>query len=708
MGFQGSKPVTNKPEYDIGQVRVNLAEQSVRHGETQLELSQKKYFDVLQCLVEQYPNWVTREQLIQLVWGGNHFVGDKAINNAIWHIRKALADVDPEVQYIVTKRGHGYRLAVEPVAVAAAEVPEVAVSYRRWPAIAALAVGAVLAVGLAVRALWLEPAAKNRVLNNERLTNYPGSEFNPAVDPQHQQLAFTWARPNQNPDLYVRPLSGDSPPRQLTFTEYSEHSPVWGPEGDSLYYIERNRHQQTCRVKRLDLATLARKPVTDCEYNLNTHLTLHPSGNTLAVNKTEPGIFNSGIYLVNLMDPAHPAQRLSCGDECKYEDRDVVFSGSGTSLAFSRRFDLLSEDIFVHDLQSGEERRVTHGESDIKSLAWDKRDRRIIYASKVAGKRQVHAVDLNDGTVERLDLPGISSLSQVPGSNRFVYSLGNTDKYISYVDLSSDLRAAIPLLQANFSQRNAHFSPATGKLVFCSNESGAMELWVSELDGSDRERITSLNGEVMTPRWSQKGDRIAFVAADTSAAGNRLMVLDYKTGAVRQVAPGFHNYNRPSWSADDRHLFAAVSNGGEYHGYQYDMQRGEGQLIHATPMAKLLPLGTDELLYTAGEGLWRASIDVQNGKLSDQRQLLPANEFPSLFNWDLYRDQVYYQYSDGVHGRVMALDLNAGDSSALAMIPRGAVERLGDFSYVPEKNWLLFTQRESYQSDIYQFELRND
>ncbi|MCK7596575.1 winged helix-turn-helix domain-containing protein [Microbulbifer sp. CAU 1566] len=706
--------MTGKPEYDIGEVRVDLAEQSVSHGDTRLDLSQKKYFDVLQCLVEHYPNWVTRQQLIQQVWDGNHFVGDKAINNAIWHIRKALADIDPDTQYIVTKRGHGYRLAVEPLLrVADPDQPAAASgnSRRRWIIGGAVVAVALLAVALLVALLSASP--RDMVLSNERLTNYPGSEFTPAVDWNRQQLAFTWARPNQDADLYLRPLAGGGPPKQLTHTEQSEHSPVWAPGGEGIYYIERDRQQQRCAVKYLDLATLSRSRITDCQYDLNTHIAIHPSGDFLAVNKTEPGIFNSGIYLVDVKDPAHPERRISCGDSCKYEDRDIAFSGDGKSLAFSRRMDLLSEDIYVRDLDSGEERRITRGESDIKSLGWGKQDGRIVYASKIAGKRVVRMVDLDSGEATQLALPGISSLSQVPGSNRYVYSLGNTDKYIGYLDLGSDLRAAIPLLQANFSQRNAHYSQAQGKLVFCSNESGAMELWASQLDGSHREKITNLNGEVMTPRWSHAGDRIAFVAADHSAAGNQLMVLDFATREVRQIVPGvsssgFYNFSRPVWSEDDAHLYAAVSTGGEYLGFRFDPAAGGGHALSDIPMVKLLPHGSGRLLFARSDGgLWQGDMDLEAAGLDNVRQLLTADAFPTQFNWDLYRDQVFFQQSSGIHSRVMKLDLRTGKTSGLALVPRGAVERLGDFSYVPEKNWLLFTQRESYQSDIYQFELRD-
>ncbi|WGL15719.1 winged helix-turn-helix domain-containing protein [Microbulbifer bruguierae] len=716
--------MSNVSEYELGGVRVNLEAQSVCHGEQRLELSQKKYFDVLQCLIEQYPNWVTREQLIELVWAGNHYVGDKAINNAIWHIRKSLAEIDPDVQYIVTKRGHGYRLAVEPVLREAASPEPNAV--RSFPA-NGWGLGAGLLLLTAVLS-WLlvwrggADSSEIQLTPAERLTNYPGSEFAPAVDPSGQWLAFAWARPNQVSDLYIRALAGDGEPRQLTFSEQSEHGPEWAADGKGIYYVERGGVEQdtvqsTCRVKYLELATLARNTISDCIVDLNTHLAVHPSGSTLAVNRSEPGIFNSGIYLIDLKDPSFPARRVSCGDECKYEDRDMAFSSDGTRLAFTRRSDLLSENIYLRDLRSGEERQLTRDESDIKSLSWDNSDRRIVYTSKVAGKRRTRVVDLESGEIGDLELQGASSLSRVPGSNRFVYSAGNTGKFISYLDLGGDLKAAMPLLHANFNQRSAHYSPVHRKLVYCANESGAMELWVSNLDGSEREQLTSLGGEVVTPRWSNRGDRIVFVASDRAEDGNQLLVIDFATRAISKVEPEHHNYSHPTWSPDDRYLFASVSDGGEYFAHRFDLAAGVDETLGDMPVMKLLSVGDGQVLFTSGPegGLWSAELDPAGLAWKNLRQILSPEVFASLFNWDVYGERVFFQRNfrrnsqrnTGGQSQVMAFDLSSGDTTALALVPRGSLDRLSDFSYVPERDWLLFTQRESYQSDIYQFELRD-
>ena len=78
---------------------------------------QPKFIEVLVYLAEQYPRIVPRQELIENVWKGNHYVGEKALTNAIWHLRKSLesSGQDP---YIETIRKTGYRLLVKPEAIA--------------------------------------------------------------------------------------------------------------------------------------------------------------------------------------------------------------------------------------------------------------------------------------------------------------------------------------------------------------------------------------------------------------------------------------------------------------------------------------------------------------------------------------------------------------------------------------------------------------
>ena len=67
-------------------------------------------FRLLSLLIEADGDVVTREEVIDHVWpeavGG---VTDQALDALIYRLRERLAELDPEHNYVVTVRGHGFR-----------------------------------------------------------------------------------------------------------------------------------------------------------------------------------------------------------------------------------------------------------------------------------------------------------------------------------------------------------------------------------------------------------------------------------------------------------------------------------------------------------------------------------------------------------------------------------------------------------------------
>lgn len=52
---------------------------------------------------------VTRERLLDIVWGWDYPVGTRAVDTRIAEIRRALNDDPTDPRYIETMSGHGYR-----------------------------------------------------------------------------------------------------------------------------------------------------------------------------------------------------------------------------------------------------------------------------------------------------------------------------------------------------------------------------------------------------------------------------------------------------------------------------------------------------------------------------------------------------------------------------------------------------------------------
>lgn len=87
----------------------------LRGQELEPPLSTQQY-RLLHLLYENSSKVVTREGIIRIVWPDaiGSGVSEQAIDALVRRLRDRLAEVDPDHQYVVTVRGHGFRLENTP------------------------------------------------------------------------------------------------------------------------------------------------------------------------------------------------------------------------------------------------------------------------------------------------------------------------------------------------------------------------------------------------------------------------------------------------------------------------------------------------------------------------------------------------------------------------------------------------------------------
>src|ERR1700688_2346750 len=85
----------------------------LRRGDVVVPL-QRIPLELLCLLVERRGQLVTREEILERVWGKGVFVdGENSINTAVRKVRQALCD-DPEApRFVVTVPTRGYRFVIE-------------------------------------------------------------------------------------------------------------------------------------------------------------------------------------------------------------------------------------------------------------------------------------------------------------------------------------------------------------------------------------------------------------------------------------------------------------------------------------------------------------------------------------------------------------------------------------------------------------------
>ncbi|HZM15115.1 MAG TPA: response regulator transcription factor [Candidatus Krumholzibacteria bacterium] len=97
-----------EPElFRFGEVTVDFKRQAVRKGDQGVELSARE-FRLLAYFIAHAGTLLTREQLLNDIWGYEVFPTTRTVDNHIARLRKKI-EADPEApQYIRTARGAGY------------------------------------------------------------------------------------------------------------------------------------------------------------------------------------------------------------------------------------------------------------------------------------------------------------------------------------------------------------------------------------------------------------------------------------------------------------------------------------------------------------------------------------------------------------------------------------------------------------------------
>jgi two-component system alkaline phosphatase synthesis response regulator PhoP len=96
--------------YSFRYLRMDVGARLVTVNENPIELTAIE-FDLLRALIEHRGRVLSREQLLEKVWGGEYFGEQRVVDVHLGHVRQKLGRDD----LIVTVRGVGYRFDDEPL-----------------------------------------------------------------------------------------------------------------------------------------------------------------------------------------------------------------------------------------------------------------------------------------------------------------------------------------------------------------------------------------------------------------------------------------------------------------------------------------------------------------------------------------------------------------------------------------------------------------
>jgi Tol biopolymer transport system component len=225
------------------------------------------------------------------------------------------------------------------------------------------------------------------------------------------------------------------------------------------------------------------------------------------------------------------------GDPADYGD--VALSPDGSRVLVSALDPLLgTRDLWIFDAARGIRDRFTDEPSDDYAPVWSPRGDRIAFTSVRDGSIELYE-RRSDGSGERHLDAGGSPLGKFaahwsPDGNQLLFiaggrALARSDVHVATMTGSLPPQ---PFLESSFVETQIRFSPDGRHVVYTSNESDEMQIYVDAYPAKGERQRVSIDGG-MWPRWSAGGREIVFLRIDgtimsaaVSDTGGRLVVAE--------------------------------------------------------------------------------------------------------------------------------------------------------------------------------------
>lgn len=628
----------NRRTYRFGAYRLDATRKVLLRDGEPLH-APKKAVETLLVLVENTGQVLTKEELMSRLWPGR-VVDEANLAQNIAVVRKVLGAERGAPGFIETFSGTGYRIlgpvsAVEedveavPVAVAPPEPPVAIVPAaptplpvmepepvkdRKWWWIG----GAAVVAGITLSGLWVtfrgvtsQPAELHRI----PVTRLTGKEYQPAISPDGQNIAFVWERDSASlGSIWVQREGSDSPARITPNDGASYISPVWSPDGRQLAFL-RFAEGQGALIVSSATGSDARNVMSlfPSRYGLqHRHLDWSPDGRFLAVDDAQSAGRPFGIFVVSVADGQK--RRLTSTDDVHVGDVNPRFSPDGNAITFVRAFHRANQELFVVPFTGGAPVQLTSDDHQISDHAWMPDGSQLVFASDRTGEFRLWKMNpVAGGKPESTGVYGDYplQLSMAKATNALVYAALQHNLDIWRLDLRPEKGGErwLKAIASTGQDASPQYSPRGDRICFRSERSGDEQIWVAGPDGSNPVKVTRGSLRPSVARWSPDGASLIFNHAGT----RELYVARPGQGGEWEVkATGMQGVH-PVYSPDGGTIYAGTMTSI----IRIPAQGGKAAEVTPTMGISLDASGDGRFIYfvrePAGTALWR--VEVSNGRL---------------------------------------------------------------------------------------------
>ncbi|HEX2831435.1 MAG TPA: protein kinase [Thermoanaerobaculia bacterium] len=372
---------------------------------------------------------------------------------------------------------------------------------KRWPVAAAVLVAL---LGGSLLTAWARKPTP-RSITSERYLTYSGHDYSPAVSPDGKLIAFASSRDGVQ-RIWLKQIADGS---EVALTPGADDFPRFTPDGASIVYAHADPNGG---------GSLWRVPVVGGEPRriLDTAGTVDvsPDGQQLAFtrNVNDQGTQQTAVFLANVNGAN--VRELARTDVGAAHPR---WSPDGAKIAIvAVRGGRVAQTILIIDAKSGAAKplAIPPKAGEVSSVIWSGDSRAVTYVRA----ESVEAVVGSSAKIVRHDVE--RDESEVIGwashngvvldalrDGTIVLDVRSPRDNLREVDADNERWVT----RGNSSDRQPVYSPDGQSLLFTSNRSGNLDLWIAANDGTVK-RVTDDGAEDWDPAFTPDGKKIVWSA----------------------------------------------------------------------------------------------------------------------------------------------------------------------------------------------------